>query len=92
MGVATDTGDQTVCGAINTILTYFINRFPTKCIMVALPFVGYEAGRNSAGYSLAEMNEVWKERCEYYGVPVLRYEQGGWHGLQGSGENERLLS
>lgn len=82
LGVATDTGDQTVCGAINTILTYLINRFPTKYVMVALPFVGYEAGRNSAGYSLAEMNEVWKERCEYYGVPYFDMNKEGGMGYK----------
>lgn len=82
LGVATDTGDQTVCGAINTILTYLINRFPTKCVMVALPFVGYEAGRNGAGYSLAEMNEVWKERCKYYSVPCFDMNKEGGMGYR----------
>ena len=82
LGIATDTGDQTVCGAINIILTYLINRFPTKCVMVALPFVGYEAGRNGAGYSLAEMNEVWKERCEYYGIPCFDMDKEGSMGYK----------
>lgn len=78
LGQPNSTSEVEVYGAINKILEYCINRFPTKCILVVSPFVGYDGAANGQGYSVEDLTGVWENRCRHYNVPFLDfYKYGG---------------
>jgi len=71
LGVMTDRGTTTFYGALHTMLTGIINKYPGKSIGYMLPPYGNPDARNEQPYI-----DAIKEVCRYYAIPVCDTHSG----------------